>query len=146
MKKINSRAKGASGEREFANLLYDHLGVKLERKLDQCRGGGHDLTLSDTSTPVAQYLDRYAFEIKRHSTATRGKIADWWEQAKRQAIAANKLPLLAHRQDRDDWRIVIPIANTDAHLDAWAEIDVHTFIALCREDIIIGGTSWIPQT
>ena len=40
---INSRAKGASSEREFAGLIHDHLGVKLVRVLDQSRGGGFDL-------------------------------------------------------------------------------------------------------
>lgn len=129
---INSRNKGASAERELAGVLFDALGVRLVRNLDQCRGGGHDLVVAeDQEGPVCDYLNSFAIEVKRHQTATPAKISGWWDQAERQALAVGKTPLLAYRADRQSWRVVVPV------LDSQAEIDLKLFIFMARECLVL---------
>lgn len=72
-KPINSRAKGASAEREFAQLIHQHLGVDLRRNLEQSRSGGHDLVAVGTDS-VSLALDAFAIEIKRYALVTPGLI------------------------------------------------------------------------
>ncbi len=91
---INSRQKGAGGEREFSRVLFDHLGVRLERNLEQSRAGGHDLLVTG-SCPVSRALDKFAVEVKRYSSITPALIRRWWEQAEAQARRADKTPCLA---------------------------------------------------
>jgi Holliday junction resolvase len=70
---MNSRAKGASAERELARVIHEHLGVRMVRNLEQYRQGGHDLVPHpDETGPVAAALARYAIEAKRYA---RGKAA-----------------------------------------------------------------------
>ena len=91
---IDSRAKGSSGEREFARLVLAETGVKLERKLDQTRGGGHDLDpVGDC--PVAKALGRFAIECKRYAAVTPAMLARFWLQAEAQAVRAGRIPCLA---------------------------------------------------
>ena len=101
-----SRNKGACGERELASLIHDSLGVKARRNLSQSRQGGHDLiTEADGGL-----LDRFAIEVKRYTKASPALIRKWWTQAERQAQEAGKVPVLAYREDRQDWRVVLPIS------------------------------------
>lgn len=99
MKPGGGRAKGATGERELAAILTHWasqigMATKLERNLEQARGGGHDLT----------GLECYgmAVEVKRVEALA---IGSWWAQAVRQAKSAGDLiPVLAWRQNRKPWR------------------------------------------
>lgn len=99
---INSRNKGANGEREFANALADKFGIKPERNLSQSRGGGHDLLMSGE-------LGKFAVEVKRSKTVTDAKLIAWWKQAVDQAEKARLIPMLAYRADRQSWRVMIPL-------------------------------------
>ena len=55
MSGATSRTKGAAAERELAAALDELIGVRLTRRLDQARGGGHDLDLPHGATgPVAE--------------------------------------------------------------------------------------------
>jgi hypothetical protein len=98
-KPINSRAKGANGEREFCRLIFEHLGVELVRNLDQSRAGGHDLKSTGTD-PVSTALDAFAIEVKRYAAITPAMLAGFWQQAERQAHRAARVPALAYREDR----------------------------------------------
>lgn len=99
MKPGGGRAKGASGERELADLMRLWAGAvgmaaDLERNLEQVRGGGHDLT----------GLECYhmAVEVKRVEQLA---LNSWWDQTVRQAKQAGDLiPVLGWRQNRKPWR------------------------------------------
>lgn len=79
---INSRAKGASAEREFAGLIHDWSGVRLIRNLEQTRSGGHDLIVHpDEVGSVADSFRKLAIECKRYQAATDAQIQKWWAQA-----------------------------------------------------------------
>ena len=111
---INGRAKGASAERELAELLTAwavEVGVVLDlkRNLEQVRGGGHDLV----------GLEPYgmAVEVKRVEQLS---IPAWWRQACQQAEAVGCTPVLAWRQNRKPWsfRIRAWLYPCSAQLDA----------------------------
>ena len=110
MTRINSRAKGKTGELEFARLIEQRTGVKLTRNLTQTRQGGHDLIVSGGPAALAQFLGQFAVEVKRAKTAPPAIRAAWWDQTCKQAERAGLVPLLAHRRDREGWLIAIPLA------------------------------------
>lgn len=96
---INSRSKGANGERELLRILGDRLGLSLQRNLEQVRYGGADCL----------DLPGICLEIKRCEKVA---IAQWWEQAKRQT-PQGKTPCLAYRQSRKPWSFILPLATLD---------------------------------
>lgn len=138
---INSRTKGANGEREFAAALHAELGVTLARNLEQVRNGGHDLVIADEAHPLAGSLGRFAIECKRYAGVKPALLARWWKQAAQQAQDAGKLPCLAFRADRQPWGVIVPLRAlsrdfptwTGGSLDFTAMLTVAGFAALVRE-------------
>lgn len=126
---INSRAKGASGEREAIKLLADFLGDEtIKRNLQQTRDGGHDIN--------GLTLDYWAIEIKR---CKKPELLAWWKQACNQAAKAGKMPALLYRLDRQQWRAVIPLvelANITHDLsdyDFTITTSIEAFCSIVRE-------------
>ena len=127
---INSRAKGQRGEREFAALIFDNLGVRLKRNLQQTAEGGHDL--------IANAGDYWPFaaEIKNCQTLS---VDQWWEQAVEQAYNARQWPLLAYKVHRKGWRVVLPVTAiqggrySEEVARYRAEMDLQTFYYIYRE-------------
>ena len=123
---INSRNKGAAGEREVAKIIDDLLGVKVQRNLDQWRAGGYDLT----------GLEGWAIEVKR---AKKPLLTAWWAQTIEQAKAHQLKPVLWYRLDNQKWRVVVPMnLISRGMLETWAldycaEISPEGFACLIRE-------------
>jgi hypothetical protein len=123
---INSRNKGAQGEREIAKIWFDLTGVKLERNLDQWRAGGYDL----------EGLDGWAIEVKR---AKKPLLNQWWQQTIEQAGTAGLKPVLWYRLDNQKWRVVLPLAEihpdfgTSLGLEYTAELSPEGFALVWRE-------------
>jgi hypothetical protein len=98
--KVNGRNKGAAFEREIANEVFLHLGVKLKRDLEQYRAGDHgDLIADDRDWP-------WTIECKRYASGTGCKPA-WWEQARKAAAATNLHPVVVYKYDRLPIRVVM---------------------------------------
>lgn len=100
MPKINSRAKGASGERELAEWLQHHFSLenKPQRNIEQVRVGGVDLI-----------VDPFAFECKR---VEKLDLLSWWSQVKRAVedekdLAFGLEPVVAFRQNKNNWEFLI---------------------------------------
>ncbi len=94
-----SRDKGATGEREFIQLV-DQLTkgqVQLKRNLDQCREGGDDCLGHN----------QFSIEVKRWRRFKDRDITDCWTQAASNASRLKKLPVLAWRPDYQCWRVMI---------------------------------------
>jgi hypothetical protein len=109
-KPVNGRNKGAAAEREFSRLVFDGIGVRLARNLEQSRAGGCDLIVTGPMVaPAAQYIAGLSIEIKRYAQAVPSDIRTWWEQATAQAIRAEREPMLAYKLDRRDWAILVPL-------------------------------------
>lgn len=121
---INSRAKGAGAEREFAGLISDWTGVRLIRNLEQTRSGGHDLIVHpDESGLVADTFRKLAIECKRYQTATDAQIQKWWDQAVTQAEQAGLIPVLGYRANRSAWRVVVPISLVNSSMTQSQQIE-----------------------
>ncbi len=131
---INSRSKGAGAEREIITILYEQLGVKLARNLEQSRNGGYDLIPEPGSL-----LEPYAIEIKRYTKLSNALIKGFWLQTVKQAEAAKKTPVLLFREDRAEWKSVIPLYSINPNLSTSTEIDdcaivsLSTFCQIVRE-------------
>jgi Holliday junction resolvase len=94
---INSRAKGAKGERELASFLRD---LGFEARRGQQFHGGSD------SPDVVTNLDNIHLECKRVEA---GNLYTWLEQATRDANG--KVPVVAHRRNKKDWVAILPLQN-----------------------------------
>lgn len=135
MSKINSRAKGASAEREFIKELSEYLGDALtepmKRNLEQTRKGGHDIV----------GLDGFAIEVKRYKRIKEGDIVKFWAQAVDQARRVGAEPVLAYREDFCSWRVRIPWGflmpdmEWDEDVDFTLELSLKAFSTIVREHL-----------
>lgn len=91
---MNSRAKGARGERELAALLREH-GYDAIRG-QQFRGG------KDSPDVICRELDGVHIECKR---TERFRLYDSLAQAVRDA--GDKMPVVAHRANDCEWVFVL---------------------------------------
>lgn len=148
------RNKGATGERELSHAIHDELGVRLTRNLEQSRMGGHDLRVHpDDVGPAADAVRMLAIEVKRHAKTTRATVAVHWHQAVTQADRARLWPCLAYREDRQPWRLLLPLAALwPRSFPVWhgadftVETSIKGFAALVREGVIRPRCSVIVQS
>lgn len=89
------RTKGAAGEREVCDLIFQNLGIEAHRNLSQTRDGGADIKLKP-----------YSIEVKRRAAI--GNIYDWMNQASAGCDVAER-PIVVCRADRKEWLAVLPI-------------------------------------
>jgi hypothetical protein len=113
---VNSRNKGARGEREFCDWLEKtfNLDIKPQRNLEQVRSGGYDVLLKP-----------FIFEVKRVEILNKKR---WWLQvinASKDII--NCIPVVAYKQNRKKWAFLISAVyiNLDA---GYIELNEQTFI------------------
>jgi hypothetical protein len=98
------RNKGATGEREVANLLSDQLGTVVKRKLGQARDGGDDIQVG-----------RFHIEVKRQE---RLAIEQWCQQVElactsvtpidQEGQLGRPVPVVVFRRNGQPWRAVVP--------------------------------------
>lgn len=138
--RLSSRSKGIRGELEVATLIHEHTGVQLVRNLTQTQQGGQDLLVAQNdNSPVAAQIARYAIEVKRHARAPAALVAGWWGQCVSQATAVGRTPALAYRQNRGEWRFLVPMSALMPSLPAWygiaftAELSIDGFCVMIRE-------------
>lgn len=94
-KRINSRQKGASGERELANYLKAH-GYDSRRGQQFC--GGSD-------SPDVTGLPGFHIEAKR---TEKTDMYGWLEQAAKDA-GVDSLPIVVHRKSRKKWVTIMEL-------------------------------------
>lgn len=94
---INSRQKGAAGEREFAHLLEEH-GFKARRG-QQFSGG------NDSPDVVCESLPDVHFEVKRVEA---GNPYTWLEQCLRDG-KGKAFHIVAHRRNKRNWIAILPM-------------------------------------
>lgn len=95
---MNSKAKGAAGEREACQALAEHLGITAERSVQYCGRAG-DADLKTTLTNVH-------FEVKRKE---KFNAYDAIEQAKSEC--GDKVPVVLHRRNRGEWLAIVPLSE-----------------------------------
>lgn len=116
-----AKNKGASGEREAAELLKGWalaVGHDIDptRNLEQVRGGGYDLN----------GVVGLGIEVKRVES---NSINSWWKQTERQADDDGTIPFLMHRRNRQPWRFRVRTGVAMASGDNWA----HFFLTVDLE-------------
>ena len=89
------RTKGAAGEREVCDLIFQHLGIQVHRNLSQTRDGGADIKLNP-----------YSIEVKRRAAI--GNVYGWIEQATA-GCEPSERPIVVCRADRKEWLAILPI-------------------------------------
>ena len=92
---INSRTKGAAGEREWAKYLTDH--GHTARRGQQFSGS------PDSPDVVCESLSTLHFEVKRTE-----KLSLYKAMAQAQDDCGDKVPIVVHRRSREDWLVVMP--------------------------------------
>lgn len=127
---INSRNKGAAGERELIKAIYDLTGIELKRNYSQTAFGGHDL----------MGLDDWAIECKRYAMADNASKKMWWRQAVEQAGRVDKCPIVIYRADRQPWRCIMqfPLYKELYSIEDYrctCELDLELFCGMLRENI-----------
>lgn len=121
MRRINSRNKGANGEREAAKWLQQSFNLENlpERNLEQVRKGGHDLI----------GFEPFFIEVKRQETLN---LNTWWIQAK--SAARNSpvpvIPVVMFRQNRRSWEFLVSANFLDSNLKrGYLRINSKVFVA-----------------
>ena len=106
-KKINSREKGKAGEREFARLCREH-GFANARRGQQYSGiEGKDIV----------GLPKVHIEVKR---VERLNIEQALQQAERDK-KEGEIPIVAHRRNRESWKITMRAEDFFRLYKAWRE-------------------------
>ena len=74
---------------------------------------------------------RWAIEIKRHEQLS---IGAWWRQATQQAEQAGAVPVLAYRQSRKPWAVVVPLEKlTGKPSPHTAQLTLEGFAEIIRQ-------------
>lgn len=131
-KPINSRAKGAGGERTIARELELLTGVRFSRNLEQSRDADRsDLTPSSPDWP-------FSLEVKFYAAGCGCKTA-WREQSERAAAKTGKIPVVIYKYNRQPIRVALPFAAIGRAFGQewperdWAEITLEALAYLAGE-------------
>lgn len=103
---MNSRQKGASGERELANLLKK-LGFKTRRGVQFCAANGDADVVGIPGLHI---------ECKR---VERLNIHEAMQQSRRDA-RGDEMPVVMHRKNRTSWLVTLDLMD---FVDLWKEAD-----------------------
>ena len=119
-KKVNSRAKGSSFERQIAKLLNDRLGTT---EFSRTPGSGAFATTHSLPDHLKIYGDlitpqnfRYCIECKKgynnqNLYSLFNKSSEFWkfiEQCQKDSDKCDKLPMVIFKQDRQPTLLIIP--------------------------------------
>jgi hypothetical protein len=96
---INSRNKGACGEREYAEVLRRAGFPEARRDGQQGFGGSHE-------DPDIRGVPGWHVEVKRTETGG-AKAYEWLGQSIRDAGTSGRRPYVAHRRNRSDWIVIL---------------------------------------
>lgn len=103
-KSINSREKGVKNERELAKKLQEWTGQPFARipSSGGLRWKNDSRTVGDLIPEDETFVFPFCIETKHYAKANldiskKSKISGAWEQAARDALRANKIPLLFYR-------------------------------------------------
>lgn len=107
MSGMQSRSKGARGERELAALLTEHLGASVKRRVRQHEGDS-DL----------EGVPGWCIESKNCAEL---RVSEWWRQAVEQAQKSERfvLPVLFYKIPRKGWRAMWPMSVLVGEVNFW---------------------------
>ena len=103
----NPKAKGSAGERELVAILTA-AGYPAHRNNQRDVGG------YDNPDVSAEGLEGYHFEVKR---VERLNVGEAMAQAERDA--AGRVPIVAHRRNRQPWLVTLHLTDWLRMLGGW---------------------------
>lgn len=125
---VNSRTKGADGERKVAKILFEELGIEFKRELRQTQDAGYGDLTSEPCTG-------FSIEVKTYAKGT-GCKDEWWEQSKRSAELSGLIPVVIYKFDRRPWLVEMPLSYfTEDDHDQRVTVSIETFCYLVREKV-----------
>lgn len=98
MSKINSRAKGATGEREIANILKEEYGYDTRRGQQFCGINGDADVVG---------IEGLHLEIKR---VEKLNLDEAYAQSVRDS-KDNEIPVVVHRKNRQKWKVTLSLED-----------------------------------
>ena len=98
---INSRAKGARGERAWCQFLASQ-GYDAKRG---CQNAGRDQFGQDFPDVVCADLNYIHWEVK---CVERLNVGDAVSQAERDCEGTGKVPIVAHKKNHAPWLVTMP--------------------------------------
>lgn len=101
-----SRRKGATGEREVANILRDRFGIDTHRGLQTA--GANLCDVEGT---------RYWIEVKR---GKRCRVRAGYAQAVGDSTPDGRPPVLVWRDDHGQWMVTASLDDVMTEIDTWA--------------------------
>jgi hypothetical protein len=105
---INSRQKGAAGERELAKVLSELLGTSARRGQQFSGIEGKDIVID---------IDGLHVECKR---VEKLNIHNAVEQSKRDA-SAGEVPIVCHRKNKTNWLVTLELSELTSLVGLLAE-------------------------
>ena len=113
-----AKQKGKRGEREFAEVLTRLLARDPsweDQKIfvDVQANGGDIISVTGLS-----------IEVKRQETLN---IKTWWRQTQIQADHTGGIPVLAYRQNRRAWKIILPAYLISVPITGYMEVELEVF-------------------
>lgn len=137
---INSKAKGANGERALKQFFYDELGLYLTRNLDQTAKGGYDFDLRESEEKNALIKVPFAFECKRDEKLSTQAM---WKQACSQTDKVCFVPVVIYKRNYKPWKAIMPecvLSRADGpycpEFEYTIEVQLPLLIKICREWIV----------
>jgi hypothetical protein len=97
---INSRAKGARGERLFCQALMELYGINSRRSQQYCGKTGD---AADVVSDINAHL-----EIK---CVERLNLAEAYDQARADSKKSGRTPVVAHKKNRGPWLITMALSD-----------------------------------
>ena len=118
---------------EFAQLISSELSIEVLNRKKSHQGEKCFLSARETVSPIEQALDRFAIEVVS-KVVTPGNISSWWAEAVVLARAAEKIPCLAYRPNRGEWRLRVPLTAVQEGMPEGepAELSLTGFCALVK--------------
>lgn len=104
MAKINSRAKGKTGELEIAKLLREKFGYEDARRGQQHAGG--------PDSPDVMGVDGLHIEVKR---VEKLNVEEAMQQSERDC-GENEVPVVFHRKNKERWKATLRL---DDFMNLW---------------------------
>lgn len=95
---MNSKQKGARGEREAAQALRDCLGIEARRGIQFCG--------SEESPDVKTSLAGVHFEVKRTE-----KLSIYKAMEQAEGDCGPNVPVVLHRSNHKEWLCIIKLAD-----------------------------------
>ncbi len=127
--------------REVAVLLTERLGITIERRWKEPSEGGCMLTVPDEcQSGTAGLLRRMAIHVRHFECEAGPYLAEWWIEAEDHLDEPDQMLVLAYKEKRSPWRLLVPLGMFLPRLDVpfegveyTAELSLDAFVAVVKD-------------